>query len=200
MYSEYQPVFAKIQAQRDKIKLLQKNYNQKGLLSNEEGAWLQQTAVDYKYLTFNYQVNDDWVQLLQRVDTVPNSLLIAQATIESAWGTSRFAVQGNAYLGQRCSVNGCGLKALEADFLTKKFASKQASIEAYVWNLNTHGAYASFRKERALMRNNKKDVDSIILAKQLIAYAEAGQGYLNEIVHTIQVLQLQKHYDGKKAS
>src|SRR5690606_15396684 len=48
-----------------------------------------------------YEVTDlDWDVLLRRVDTVPPSLAIAQAANESAWGTSRFAQEGNALFGQ----------------------------------------------------------------------------------------------------
>ena len=38
--------------------------------------------------------------LMRRVDVVPPALAVAQAAIESGWGTSRFAQQGNALFGQ----------------------------------------------------------------------------------------------------
>jgi len=38
-------------------------------------------------------------ELIKRVDIVPVSLALAQAAEESGWGTSRFAVKGNALFG-----------------------------------------------------------------------------------------------------
>ena len=40
-------------------------------------------------------------ELLRRVDVIPPSLVLAQGAIESGWGTSRFARQGNNLYGQR---------------------------------------------------------------------------------------------------
>lgn len=58
---------------------------------------------------------EDINQLLLRVDEVPASLALAQAAMESAWGTSRFAVQANNLFGQWCYTKGCGLVPLRRD-------------------------------------------------------------------------------------
>ena len=47
-----------------------------------------------------YDVTTDVDTLLLHVDTLPVSLMIAQAIEESGWGTSRFAQEGNALFGQ----------------------------------------------------------------------------------------------------
>ena len=51
--------------------------------------------------------------LLVRVDVIPPSLVLAQGANESAWGTSRFAKQGNNFFGQWCYSQGCGLVPLQ---------------------------------------------------------------------------------------
>ena len=48
-------------------------------------------------------------ELLVRLDTVPMSLALSQAAMESAWGTSRFAREGNNLFGQWCYKAGCGI-------------------------------------------------------------------------------------------
>lgn len=192
-------VFIDIQAQRNKIKMLQTEYKQKKSLAIDEIKWLQQVAQDYKYQPFNYQLDNDWKELLQRVDIVPYSLVLAQAANESNWGRSRFAQQGNAYFGQRCAVPGCGLKALKAYFITKSFISKKDSIAAYVLNLNTHEAYTEFRQVRAFMRNKYQELDSLMLMKELIAYSERGRAYIRDISNLIKSLRLQKNFDKIKS-
>ncbi|MDZ7684220.1 MAG: glucosaminidase domain-containing protein [Gammaproteobacteria bacterium] len=52
-------------------------------------------------------------ELLQRVDVVPASLVIAQAAKESGWGTSRFAREGNNFFGIWCFYEGCGMLPLQ---------------------------------------------------------------------------------------
>ena len=43
---------------------------------------------------------DNLDALLIKADEIPVSLALAQAVIESGWGTSRFAYEGNALFGQ----------------------------------------------------------------------------------------------------
>lgn len=56
------------------------------------------------------QITKAWLdKMLLRVDVLPKALVLTQAANESAWGTSRFAVQANNYFGQWCYRTGCGL-------------------------------------------------------------------------------------------
>jgi hypothetical protein len=75
----------------------------KGLsVTPEDQAWLTELAVKYKVLESSSERldSDAFAELLMRIDIVPPSLSLAQAAIESGWGTSRFAAQGNALFGQ----------------------------------------------------------------------------------------------------
>ncbi len=125
---------------------------------------------------------DDPAALLDRVDAVPVSLALAQAAIESGWGTSRFARQANALYGQRSWLPDLGLvpeaHADEANFAVTSFASLRASIRAYMRNLNSHPAYAEFRAERRGLRSAGLPLDGERLAATLTAYSEAGQDYV----------------------
>jgi Bax protein len=85
---------------------------------------------------------------------VPISIIIAMAGIESAWGTSRFATEGNALFGVRTwSLDTVPhMKALgnmDATWGVKKYPTKCESIKDMIRILNTHPAYKEFRSSRA---------------------------------------------------
>ena len=52
------------------------------------------------------------------------------------------------------------------------------SVNAYLLNLNTHGAYRDFRKTRAELRAAGKALDGTALAGGLLAYSEKGEEYV----------------------
>ena len=84
---------------------------------------------------------------------VPTSIIIAMAGIESAWGKSRFAEEGNALFGVRTwDLKGTPhMKALgnmDATWGVKKYKTKCQSVKDMIRILNTHPAYEKFRKHR----------------------------------------------------
>ena len=81
----------RILADRKKLKILSK---EKNLLQIIEKQWLRQKLLEYKVK------KGDLKQLLIRMDIIPTSIALAQAAKESGWGTSRFALEGNAIFGQ----------------------------------------------------------------------------------------------------
>ena len=128
------------------------------------------------------------------MDIVPVSLAIAQAAKESGWGTSRFAIEGNALFGQ-WTWSGEGIKPAGIDSEEKhkvmKFKVLKASVRAYQRNLNTHGSYKEFRSERANMRDSDQELDSLILADFLDKYAATGKEYTKIIKQIIKQNNLQ---------
>jgi Bax protein len=74
---------------------------------------------------------------------------------ESGWGTSRFALEGNAIFGQ-WTWNGQGIEPLLKDknknHKILKFPILRASVKAYKNNLNTHKSYKNFREKRGELR------------------------------------------------
>jgi len=86
---------------------------------------------------------------------VPTSIIIAMAGIESAWGQSRFAKEGNALFGVRTwdLENTPHMKALgnpDANWGVKKYKTKCQSVKDMIRILNTHPAYEKFREYRDL--------------------------------------------------
>lgn len=123
--------------------------------------------------------------LLRRLDMVPPSLAVAQAAMESGWGTSRFAQQGNALFGQHGTGEAGSLRpeGVDADsgLRVAAYPHLMASVAAYVENLNTHPAYRAFRQLRAERRRAGKPLSGVALAGTLDGYSERGKAYVEEI-------------------
>lgn len=131
-----------------------------------------------------YEVKSgDRAALLARCDIVPASLALAQAAVESGWGASRFARHGNNFFGMRTyDKDQPGIAPKEATgFKVTAFKSISASVGAYMLNLNTHGAYAAFRKERARFRKENGRVSGAHLVDFLSAYSEISHKYAERL-------------------
>jgi Bax protein len=169
--------------------ILNKNKN-----SKNEKRWLGLKFKQYGVM------NKDVSTLKIRMDEVPVSMAIAQAAKETGWGTSRFAQEGNALFGQ-WTWSGEGIKPAGADddstHKVMKFKILQASVKAYQRNLNTHSSYKEFRSARAELRDNKKELDSLVLSNYLDRYAETGKQYVKILQQIIRQNQLTDFDDAK---
>jgi len=137
--------------------------------------------------------------LLRRIDVLPESLVLAQAAVESAWGTSRFARVGNAFFGERTyNPDTPGIVPKRASgFKVKRFASAQLSVRSYMHTINSHRAYGTFRHRRAALRMSDEPLTGHGLAIHLQAYSELGSAYIKRITDTISVNSL-SDFDGIK--
>ena len=161
----------KIQQDRKKLfKILGKSFNTVG-----ERVWLKRRFNEYK-------IDDrDLAKLKMRMDIIPVSIAIAQAANESGWGTSRFALEGNALFGQwTWSKKGISPKNKDPNQNHKilQFQILKASVRAYKNNLNTHNAYKEFREVRAKLRQEDKQITGLDLTKYLKNYAAIGEKYV----------------------
>ncbi len=156
-------------------------------LSTQDKVTLRAVASRYR-LTLTFDQPGDCNLLLEHVDSVPNSIALAQAINESAWGTSRFAKQGHNFFGQWCYTPGCGIKPLQVSgryHEVTKFKRAQDSVEHYLYNLNTHPAYKVFRHLRAQFRKNGKPVHVKALLATLKDYSALGKEYIQRIDYII---------------
>ena len=162
----------KISEDRKKLfKLLSKNFNTAG-----ERIWLKRRFKEYKI------EDQDLAKLKMRMDIIPVSIALAQAANESGWGTSRFALEGNALFGQwTWSKKGISPKKKDKNKTHKvlQFQVLKASVRAYKNNLNTHKAYQEFREARAQMREDKGQVTGLELTQYLKNYAQIGEKYVS---------------------
>jgi len=123
--------------------------------------------------------------LLRRADIVPMSLALAQAALESGWGTSRFARDGNNFYGHWCFTPGCGMvpasRAAGATHEVRYFDSPADSIASYMRNINTHRSYAPFRDARARQRAEGRTPSGLTLAATLEHYSERRGAYVDDL-------------------
>ena len=158
------------------------------ILSKNSNTEIEKKWLEKKYKQYGVRKND-LSTLKIRMDEIPVSLAIAQAAKETGWGTSRFALKGNALFGQ-WTWSGEGLKPKNADegkdHKVMKFHSLQLSVRAYLRNLNTHSTYKNLRKARTELRNQNKPLDSLILSKHLDKYAETGSQYIEVLQKIIE--------------
>ena len=160
------------------FKILGKNFNSPG-----EKVWLNRRFKEYKI------EDKDFAELKMRMDIIPVSIALAQAANESGWGTSRFALEGNALFGQwTWSKKGISPKNKDPDQSHKilQFQILKASVRAYKNNLNTHNAYKEFREVRAKLRQSETKITGLALTKYLKNYAAIGEKY-TEIIEGIMV-------------
>ena len=180
----------RIKLNRKKLfSILNKNHN-----SNSEKKWLNEKFKQYGV------INRDVSTLKMRMDEIPVSLAIAQAAKETGWGTSRFALDGNALFGQ-WTWSGEGIKPAAANNDSKhkvmKFKILKASVRAYQRNLNTHKSYKQFRMARAELRDNDVELDSLILVNYLDKYAQTGKEYVKIIKKIIKQNALKDFDDAR---
>ena len=160
------------------FKILGKNFNSPG-----EKVWLNRRFKEYKI------EDKDFAELKMRMDIIPVSIALAQAANESGWGTSRFALEGNALFGQwTWSKKGISPKNKDPNQSHKilQFQILKASVRAYKNNLNTHNAYKEFREVRAKLRQSGTTITGLALIKYLKKYASIGEKY-TELIEGIMV-------------
>lgn len=125
-------------------------------------------------------------RLLRRVDTIPPALALAQAAIESGWGTSRFAREGNSLFGQWTWDPDAGIaperRAPGESHAVRRFPDLRASVRAYLHNLNRGHAYAELRRLRARQRAAGESPDPVRLAAGLRYYSERREAYVEELI------------------
>jgi Bax protein len=163
-------------AENEKIKK-DKKYLLKILKQNnrpENKKWINKKYKEYKVSKKNIN------ELIEKMDIIPISIALAQGAKESGWGTSRFALEGNAIFGQ-WTWKGDGLEPLEKssdqNHKIAKFPLLRASVKAYITNLNTHNGYKNFRKKRFEIRKKNKPLRGEELIDELDNYAQTGKEY-----------------------
>jgi Bax protein len=151
----------------------------------EDLAWLEGVSEEFRIPEADLHSEEFWEVALKRVDAVPVHLVLAQAANESAWGTSRFAREGNNLFGQWCFREGCGLVPAErpedATYEVARFGSVSESIGSYMHNLNTGRTYRELREIRAEAREMGRNPDPNAMAAGLLSYSERGEDYIREL-------------------
>ena len=165
--------------------LLQRREAVKAAAKAKDRDKLDQWSMLYRIDSKDFDDTTLSERLLRRVDTVPVALALAQAAVESGWGKSRFAQQGNALFGQWAWTESAGMRPLAASnerAVVRSFGSLLESVRAYMHNLNTHQNYKRFRDARFRMKSRTDVAKAGLLAAYLDSYAEIGQDYVKKLL------------------
>jgi len=143
-----------------------------------------------KFKTSNIQ------ELIIRMHTFPVSIVLAQAAIESGWGTSRFFLEGNNPFGiwsfdpKHNRIAASSTRDGTKVYL-RKFSNLEQAIDAYYVMLATRQPFAAFRKAR--LKTNNPDT----LIQSLKMYSERRESYINDLALLMRTSHL-KDYDSCK--
>lgn len=188
------PILHSIEKKRTILLGLYLRYRTGDPLTDSEQQWILRLAKHLELKQFDSEKNSSWIELLKRTDTIPLSLLIAQAAIESAWGTSRFAREGNNYFGIWCSRPGCGIvpkqRAKGANHEVERYPNVTLGIRKYIHILNTRDAFEPLRKLRHQQRVSLLSPTGTMLLRGLDRYAEHGETYMDSLEKIIRQNQL----------
>lgn len=180
-------VNSELRQRRDSVLLLERSLEQQGELGQPARNWLDQMVLRYRVKASEPQERID--ELREKVDIVPVSLAVAQAALESNWGTSRFARQGNNLFGKWCFTEGCGIvPARRAEGASHEVAAYDNVAEAtrdYMHHLNSHPVYEPMRERRAAARAADRRPEGADLAAGLEKYSAKGKEYVRYVRQVI---------------
>ncbi|MEW6999477.1 glucosaminidase domain-containing protein [Colwelliaceae bacterium BS250] len=163
---------------------LQATYSEWQMVSEKQQALLNKLTAKYKVKS-SLPISVKITALLNKIDEIPQELVLVQAANESAWGSSRFARIGLNFFGMWCFKQGCGLVPQGRDsglnHEVASFSSIDSMVGHYFHNINTHNAYNLFRSIREQLRDNDLTLSPQILATGLLPYSERGMDYIVEI-------------------
>lgn len=150
-----------------------------------------------RYLMKHYKAKDI-LDLLKRIKPHPISITLAQAALESAWGTSRFFVEANNVFGMwsyskdpKKSISASKTRAGGRTIHLTRYKNIEDSIRAYYKNIATNKAYRCFRQARYYNDNPYE------LVALLHHYSEKGELYPIELIKIIKHNNLTR-YDAKQ--
>ena len=172
-----------IMQERRMVINIEKKFARKELIKNETDEIIR---LSKKYKLDYSEINTKLFRKLnQRINIIPVSLALGQAIIESGWGQSRFATEGNALYGQWTTSEDKGIIPQDRDedktHAVLKFKNLSESVEAYMFNINTHQAYYNFRVIRRIDERIKYTDPISMKVKYLAAYAEIGDKYVDKL-------------------
>jgi Bax protein len=169
-----------------------------GRLGRRDDRWIRRLAEEHGLpLGQDEETSPGLIEQLRlRIDIIPESMALAQAALESGWGTSRFAQQGNNLFGIWCYEPGCGIvpkhRPAGADYEVRRFRSPRDAFRAYSLNLNSNPAYESLWLMRRDLREQGQVISGLVLADGLYRYSQEQWAYVEKVKSVIRSNGLQQ--------
>lgn len=149
----------------------------KGFVTIPTAMKKRMAGLDKKY---KIKKNKTLKTYLKKIDIIHEPLVLAQAAVESAWGTSRFTKLANNIFGEwtwgKKGIIPAGRPAGKK-YKIRIFDSIQESVDSYMLNLNRHYRYESFRTARYAKRSQGKCFQGKEASNYLQAYSGIGDEY-----------------------
>jgi len=163
-----------IRKDRERVEAIADRVSSGSELSKKDERFLNEMTRKYR--------TGDIDELLKRLNTHPLSIVLAQAVLETGWGSSRFFVEGNNVFGVWLFGKGRGLKAKKSEARLVKYESILHSVEDYFYMINVGWAYENFRKQRAA----SDTPDPLMLTSYLDKYSTQKEEYIRRLNTLIQ--------------
>jgi len=160
----------------------------KSLLSSEELEYIKSVASKYKAIPENQNISSlsKWEKerlktvLSKRIRPIPVPIALGQSALESGWGSSRFATEGNNLFGHTTTLpNRDSLRPVRYrgnDRNYKRFDSIEHAIARYMLNINSHDAYSEFHDIR---EKNPNDFSRMVFSMR--KYSRLGDEYTERL-------------------
>ena len=182
--------------QRDALEKIFQDFDREAFLTVQQQEKLSSILKHYRLKTDPLSDKNTRALLFSRVDSIPESLVLAQAANESGWGTSRFAREANNIFGEWTFTPGTGLvpeSRPEGEiYEVRLFSNLYQSVRSYMRNINTHRAYASLRQMRQELSQADLPASGIKLALGLTRYSTRREAYADEIQAMIRSNRLEQ--------
>lgn len=160
-------------------------YKRRLSLLHKKRRWTEEDSTFYRDIITRYKTTNVEA-LLDAIGTLPNSVVLAQAAVESGWGQSRFFLQGNNLFGV-WSFNHYEPRIAAARTRNKKriylraYHDMAESIEHYFQILSSAKPYKSLRKAR------QQTDDPFALLPHLKNFSERREAYIRQLRKVIVV-------------
>lgn len=161
----------------------------------DNGKWDETDSVFYIETKDRYKAKDI-DDLIFRIGTLPNSIVLAQAAVESGWGQSRFFLEGNNLFGvwsynANDSRMAAGRTRQGKTIYLRAYPDMSRSILHYFEILGSSNAYRSLRKARQLTS------DPLEILPHLKNFSERRSAYTKQLKEVILHNNLTKYDEYK---
>ena len=178
------PTIEKIRAKVEADKQYVISLIEKEILTEEEKLFLNEMYTKYKVKSKSK--ND----LVHKMVVPPTSFILGQASLESGWGSSKLAREGNNLFAIRSTLKDKERTVyLGPNQFYKKYESMEDSVEDYIMTLSRHSSYSNLRKAI----NNGEE--TMVLVKHLGNYSEVKYIYEQRLTQIITKNNLVKYDD-----
>ncbi len=175
-----------IEQTRERLEAIRERKSSGQAVAREDSLFLEKQLRAWKA--------DDLQTLLnEKLITRPNSIMLAQAALETGWGSSRFFVAANNTFGvwsfdeDESRIQAHGTRDGTPVYV-KKYDNLSASIIDY-YKVIARGPYDEYREAR------KRTRDPYQLVEYLYRYSELGQEYINRLKTVMRKADMKKYDD-----